>query len=224
MMNLGEMLAELRRLIGNPSHQDCNDPELTRYFNPALERLAAKLEFNIQTAAVVALVADTGEYQVPSDCAYVLWVEWDGRRLTPSSMARWIRESRDWRGAASGPFGEYVLQGRSLFLNAPPSNTEITTDGFLTVCYIGTSPGVSAVGVPLLTDAELWPAIYDAAADYLGLNPGRTPEEIAANRSRLESNRVNQAIHERDAVSRSKNRVRPYNKRLRLPATARVPR
>jgi hypothetical protein len=215
-MTLGEMLAEVRRLVGKPTQQDCNDSELTRYLTPALERLAAALEFNVKTVPTIALEAGSGDYTLPDDAAYVLWAEWGGRRLVPSTIARWTRESANWRTADSGTLDGYAIEGRTLWLSPAPSSAEIAGGDLLVLSYIATAPEVTASGVPGVTDADLWVAIYDAAADYLELNPGKTAEEIAANQRRAASNRQNQAVHLRDAKQRAGRRIKGYVKRFRL--------
>lgn len=133
---LDQLLLSMRKRIGNPDLRDAPDRELTDFLQHAYEWAAAEFDLVVTTdTTTLALVADTQEYTYPSDLLVVLWVEWNGSRLTPKTVFEWDRSGVDWRGAESGTPREFALQGRKLILYPKPNAAAVASDSAATVRY-----------------------------------------------------------------------------------------
>lgn len=216
MMTQFEVLSRFRRRIGNPSQAEANDTTLLDFLEPHLLWLADELEFNVVTdAQAIGLVEDDYLYPLPPRCLYVLWVEWNGSRLTPGSLAAWTRDSVDWRGASSSSPAEYAVENRRLVLKPPPSDDAITDDAFLALSYVSEAE-MTPAGVNGLTDSDLWVAIYRAAGEWLGMNPGDTAEKMAANAMRQRTNGTLFEQHYRQARQRREKPIATEETRFRI--------
>ncbi len=216
MMTQFDVLAQFRRRIGNPPQSDTNDTTLLAFLEPHLLWLADELEFNVITdAQAVGLVASEYRYPLPPRCLYVLWVEWNGSRLTPRSLAAWTRDNVDWRGATASTPSEYAVENRLLVLNPGAGSSAVSDDAFLALSYVSEAEMTSA-GVTGLTDSDLWAAIYRAAGEWLGMNPGKSQEEMAANAMRLKTNGVLFEQHYRQARQRREKPIATEETRFRI--------
>jgi len=187
-VELLEALSALRTRIADPSPDDVTDRELTLFLLPALETLAGSLGYVIVNAETAfSLEAGTYRYDLPDDCDRLLWVEWSGNRLTPSSMSKWVRDGRNWRTAAAAVPTEYAVEARTLVLFPPPSAATVGQSQFLPVSYIAFAAG-SAPGEGL-ADADWWVAIYKAAIDWWGQHPGTDQVGLARSQAMLAGNK-----------------------------------
>ena len=216
MMTQFEVLSQFRRRIGNPPQAEVNDTALLAFLEPHLLWLADELEFNVVTdAQAIGLVASEYLYPLPPRCLYVLWVEWNGSRLTPGSLAAWTRDNVDWRGATAATPAEYAVENRRLVLKPPPGADAITDDAFLALSFVSEAE-MTPAGVNGLSDSDLWAAIYRAAGEWLGMNPGDTAEKMAANTMRLRTNGALFEQHYRQARQRREKPIATEETRFRI--------
>lgn len=170
--SLNDLYADMRERIGGLNPQEVSDRVLALYLTTALETLASELEYSYTTdTTTIALVADTQEYTLPATLNFLLWVEWNDKRLTPKSTFDWDRSGVDWRGADSGTPSEYAVQGRKLIFNPPPDSDAVTDDSAATIRYIAASAGYTTSGATNMADQDTLLAVYLAAAEWLGMHP-----------------------------------------------------
>jgi hypothetical protein len=215
MMTQFEVLSQFRRRIGNPPQADVNDTTLLAFMEPHLLWLADELEYNVVTAPTLGLTSGDYQYPLPSGCLYILWAEWNGSRLTPGSIAAWTRDNVDWRGATASTPTQYTVEGRTLLVQPPPGDDAVEEDPFLVLCYVAEG-SLTTAGVAGLTDSDLWAAIYRAAGEWLGMNPGDTQEKMAANAMRLKTNSVLFEQHFRQAKQRREKPIATEETRFRV--------
>ena len=68
-MNLGELYAELRLLLGNVSSSAISDTRLTLWLNNAETELASAFQFfSTEKRATAGMVVGQTEYSLPTDC------------------------------------------------------------------------------------------------------------------------------------------------------------
>jgi len=170
-MDILEIYSGIRALIGNPDPNEVTDRELDKHIIPALEWMVAKLKYTIETEEHLPLVADQQEYIIPRDAAWIIWVEWDFNKLTPSTHYRWERQGIIWRNQASGVPTEFAIQGRRIILLPPPSSSAVSTNPWLIMRYINSTPGLDASGTPQLSDLDQQLVLYRAAVRYLRAHP-----------------------------------------------------
>lgn len=169
---LNDLRADFRERVQVMRPQDLSDRVIDLYLTTALETLASELEYSYTTdTTTIALVADTQEYSLPATLNFLLFVEWNDKRLTPKSVHDWDRAGVDWRGAASGTLSEYAVQGRKLIFHPKPDSDAVTDDSAATIRYIAASAGTTTAGATNLADQDTVLAVYLAAAEWLGMHP-----------------------------------------------------
>lgn len=204
-MNLASLRSELRELIGDPSKAEVDDERLQRYLLSAAEWLASELRAFIRTdEQSLALVANQQEYLLPTDVEWLLWIEYNGDRLTPASTNLWVRDSTDWRGETAGTPTEFAVEGRNLILRPKPSAAAIVTDAALSYRYMSSAPSLTASGAPGLSDLDQRLALYEAALEYAGTHPS---EENAA-RAQFYGQQIARLLPA--AKARAENRLENY--------------
>lgn len=171
-MTRNEVYSNFRRMIGNPETTEVSDRDTDEYLASAADFLASELKdlFTTETQ-MLALTAGEQELPLPPDLGWVLFVEWNATRLTPSSHFQWDREGTAYRTATSGNPAEFAVYDRKLILMPPPSAAAITTDGNLTIRYIGTAKSLTATGMPGFGNFEVRLWLWEAAYEYLVLHP-----------------------------------------------------
>ena len=187
-MDEAEIFSNLRSRIGNPTPNEYSDIDLQKTMEPHLCWFASEMGMPIIPALTLPLTADEYSIALPQDCDQLLWVEWNGKRLEPASINRWVRDGVTWRQDASNEPRSYAVQDRKIILNPPPSSDAISTDANLTIAYVGVTAELSATGIAGLTDGDLWCVILRTAADFLGLHPGKNDQETAQRKSLLTTN------------------------------------
>ena len=170
-MTRNELYSELRDLIGNPDPNDVTNKMLESAIVPALERLAVELNYNVQTDVQFPLIAETREYQLSDNFSYIVYIEWNDVRLVPSSIYQWEIEGSRYPSVTSSNPREYAVFGRRLILNPPASAGAVSTDGFLAVQYIASSPVIDGGGVPGLGNLDMQLVLYYAAIRFLRARP-----------------------------------------------------
>lgn len=174
MMDQKRILSEFRNLIGSPDVRTVSADDLRRRYHSQLEWLAGELRYAVRVdERSLGLVASEQDLPLPRDAGQLLWVEYNGTALTPATVAEWVRDGTDWRGATAGTPREYAVQARTLILYPKPSSAAVTTDSLLSFAYIQAAPELQASGTPLLSDQDVWLAIYAAAGEWLGLHPSQ---------------------------------------------------
>jgi len=174
-MNGKELLSELRERIGNPNVNEVSNPQLERYLASALSWLASELDYVVRTETqMIQVTAEQQEYPLPGDFMSMIFVEWDGNRVLPTSTYSMDRDGTLWRGATGANLAQYAIQGRKLILQPPPSSGAVTADSLLTLRYIADSPGVQVSGTPDLSDTDQRLALWEAAYQYLIVHPSET--------------------------------------------------
>jgi len=171
-MTAAELYRSTRALIGNPGVNDISNDRLLENILPSLQWLCAELEYGIvDDVDMLGLVAGQTEYQLPSDLAFILSIDWNNLILTPNSFYAWERDGTPWRTAsATNPTG-YAVQGRQLLLSTPPTAASITSDAFLRLRYITTSPGMNETGTPGLSDLDQELVTVKAAIRFCRTHP-----------------------------------------------------
>ena len=168
MATAAAIRSKLRRLIMNPSPEEVSDTLLDSCFADALAWLASELRFDIHTDEQIPLTAGQFEVPLPQDLAWLLWIEWNGKVLDPTSTFLVNGTGGSWRQQeANDSLSEYAIQGRKLILLPPPSATAITTDPYLSWRYIASGGEIGESGVPGLSDLDLQIARYQAACNWL---------------------------------------------------------
>lgn len=159
------------------------DRDLDIFIMPSLVWLASELQVDVNEDDAIPLVADQLEYVLPRNLAWMIWVEYNGNLLRPTSTYAMnlntsntaVAGSTSWRSAASGTPIQYAIEGRSLILNPPPSAASIVTTPTMRWRWIGASDeGWQMEGTPQLSDMDQQLVRYDAAIGYLSAHP--TPE------------------------------------------------
>lgn len=179
-MTQREILSEMRRLVGNPDVTTTSDRDLIPYLASAADWFVAETKnlYRTDTTALL-LVADQQEYALTDDIGWILFCEWDDKRLTPSSHHTWDRQGTDYRAAASGNPSEFAVYDRFLILHPPPSSTAVTTDSYLTIRSIVTAGPLTAGGFRGIADFDLRLVLYEAAYEYLALHPSEQSGAMA---------------------------------------------
>lgn len=178
-----EAIAEFRLCVGDLSPNVLSPETIRRFYVRALERLASELQWNIPPATTITVAADVYQVPLPDDLLWLLWVEANGLRLTPSEVNRWIRDSQNWQTTPSGTPSLFAVQARQLLFNPPPgSETQFTFS------YIANSPGLQSAGVTGLPDQDFRVAIRDAAMEWLAMNSGENDAEMKRRTALLSAN------------------------------------
>jgi hypothetical protein len=183
-----EIISNFRNRIGEPTTREYSDVSLQSTLAPTLMWLAGELGYNIVPSLTIPLTADDYTVALPADEEFLIWVEHNGKRLSPSSVNRWVRDGVMYRQDASATPRSYAVEGRKLLLNPPPDSGAVAADANLTLSYIAQAEELGPDGVSGLTDADLWVAIHRASVDWLGLHSGKTKEEIAQRASQKAAN------------------------------------
>lgn len=210
-MTQAALYRSFRRLAGNLKINDVPDTEIQEVINSALEWLAQKLKYSIRTEALaIALVEDQREYPLTEDVLWLLWVDWNDRRLQPASVFAWDQAAVNWQHAASGTPLEYAVRGRRLILYPPPSDDAVDTDGYLSYSYIAATPGVTAAGALELSRSDQRLALLQASWEWCLTHPS---EENAARGQGLLSLRDEMLT---DAERAARNPIREYAPRINV--------
>jgi hypothetical protein len=152
----------------NPSPEEVSDRLLDSCLADALSWLASELKYDIRTNEQIGLTAGQFEYPLPQDLSHVIWIEWNGKVLDPTSTYLVNATGGSWREQdANATLSEYAIQGRKLILLPPPSAAAITTDPYLSWRYIASGGEMGESGVPGLSDLDLQIARYQAACNWL---------------------------------------------------------
>lgn len=179
-MTQREVLSELRRLIGNPNLTETSDRDLIPYVASAADWFVTETK-NLYdtTTTAVALVSDQREYPLTDDIGWILFVEWNSLKLTPSSQLTWNLLGTSYRTSASANPSEFAVYDRFLILQPPPSSSAVTTDGYLTVRSIVTAGPLTAGGIRGIADFDMRVVLYEAAYEYLSLHPSEQSQAQA---------------------------------------------
>lgn len=178
-MDLDDLRSSLRYRIGNPPRDGegaVNDRTLDEFLYRGLEWLAGEFGFSITTSTTgITLVAGTQEYTLPADCAEIIWVEHNTKRLTPKSTFQWDREGNDWRDVTDGTPTEFAVEGRKIIFSPAPDATAVSDDSTPDFRYFATAPALSSSGIDRLGDQEHILAVYWAGWQYSLLHASEDP-------------------------------------------------
>ncbi len=173
-MTQRDIFRNFRRLIGNPEPSETSERDLVEYIASASDWIADQLRNFYRTEAnMIGLVADQREYPLPSDLAWILYVDWGTVPLASSSHFQWSRMGTPYRNTTvpSGTPAEFAMYDRFLILNPPPSSTSLDTADTLTIRYMAAAPEMTAGGVRGLSDLDARLMVARAAWEYLGNHP-----------------------------------------------------
>lgn len=177
-MTRAELVADTRRKIGNKPVNEVSNPELETYVEGALERIASELRYPVRTdTTTLGLVAGLQEMMLPADLVEIISLYWNGQRLQSSSLDAYDRLSIAWRGIASSTPQGFAVQGRTLFLNPPPTAAAIVTDPVLTLRGVWVPEFLPASGAVALGTLDHRLAAWLGARQYLLVHP--TQENLA---------------------------------------------
>lgn len=167
-----ELFGHVRERIGNPDRGDVSNDRLRDYVQRALVQMADELQFRTVTDdQALALVADQMDYPLPSDVLSILWVSWSDRRLEPFGLGEFDRDLHEYRTQESSEPVQFAVRGRRLYVYPAPSEDSVSTDGYLSVSYVGTPAEMGAQGPVGLSDSDEWLLIDLAALDWCLTNP-----------------------------------------------------
>lgn len=170
----------LRERIGSPPIDAVPNERLDGYLESAASYMASVLDSSVETLDPgIALVAGEYDYPLPPYCVQPLWVEWDEKYLTPSSVTKWVRENVDWRNATSGNPREFAVQSHRLLIYPPPDSAAVTEDGYLVLSFLAAPQGTDPSGMIGFADDDMWCLIHMAAAEFLGVNLDGTESAMA---------------------------------------------
>jgi hypothetical protein len=205
-----DLYSHFRRLIGEPTKEEVSNRMLRDHLIPAFDWLASKIQYLVkEDDFAIHLVADQIEFVLPCDLLWIIWISWNGNRLTPSSQYRWDRDESNFRIAASATPNEYATQGNLLLMFPPPSASAIVTAGYLKMRYIATPSHLESSGPIEMYDADQWLALYKGAIRYLIAHP--TPE----NQQRIEGYKEQVAELLGMAISRNTWQIQQYEPVIR---------
>jgi len=173
-MDQRQIYSNFRRLIGNPNVTEVAYADLAEYVASASDWIADQLRSFYRTEAnMIALVEDQREYPLPSDLAWILYVDWGTVALTSASHFQWARLGTPYRSTTipSGTPAEFAMFERTLIVNPPPSDTALDTADTLTIRYMAAAPALTVSGVRGLSDLDARLMIARAAWEYLGNHP-----------------------------------------------------
>jgi hypothetical protein len=193
-------------LIGSPSVNAVPEREIDSFLAPAIQFLAGYLKFAVVTDNQVPLVAEQRTYVIPADLLYWVWIDVNNRLLEPASV--WSLNSGasttqstgtpgvNWMSVPSGTPARYAQQGRELVIYPPASADFIAglPSPTLSWRYIGagayftqdSTMGLTAQGLPSLTDLDLQVVRFDAAKAWLSAHMlGQDQNGIAATQAQI---------------------------------------
>jgi hypothetical protein len=169
-----QFFAEVRELIGNPNQTDIPDRRLRMHAEAALEKLAQVLKYSLKEDTVsLELVADQQEYDLPADVTRIMWMEYNGTKLSVASTSLWDRDGVTWRSPTSGIPAEYAIEGRKVIFDRPPSSTTVAAAKRVTYKYVSSSPGLALTGIPFLPEADARLAVLLTAQRWCIANPSQ---------------------------------------------------
>lgn len=165
-MTAAELRGETRRLLGVRANE-VPDREIDSFLIPAIVWLAEQLKFDIVTDESIGISESQVEVPLPKDLSFMIWVEWNSTRLTPTSPYALDRDNPTWRSQTAATPTQFAIQGRNLILNPPPDSTSITADSTLSWRYISSGNRLPESGVAGLSESDEMLIRYDAAVGWL---------------------------------------------------------
>lgn len=125
------MYSEINTLFGTMTGDSSGvywtDAQRLAWANAAVKEAAQRTRC-VEKRETILSVADTQEYSLPSDCAYVTRVAYDGERLSPIMQSHLRIEDEAWMDKSGTPFKYYLdeLNGRFGLYYKPSSSTTYT--------------------------------------------------------------------------------------------------
>ena len=167
-----DLVARIRRLIGNPDKGEISNLSILSCANDALIQMGDELRFRVvEDNLSLALVAAQQDYALPQDFLSCLWVSHNNRRLDPIGIGARDRDNDDWRSDTSGTPTEFGIRGRRLYLFPAPSSDAVSDDGVLSYSYVGTPPDIGPNGPIGLSDSDQILLSYWTALNWCIENP-----------------------------------------------------
>lgn len=187
-MNLGELYAELRLLLGNVSSSAISDTRLTLWLNNAETELASAFQFfSTEKRATASMSVGQTEYSLPTDCIAI----YDLRDNTEKRKIRraHYRKFDNIDVSVTGDPSHYIRYGNYLVLYPTPDATNTMQLRYCkTLTAMSTSTSTPTLPAPwhecILLGAEYrgWRAVgeYKRAAlaknEYLSMVRSRSAE------------------------------------------------
>jgi len=171
-MTRKEALALFRDLAIEQDTEVVPDPLLDSFLQGGLEATNDLLEYvDADDSSALSLVAEQSTYVLPADCAKVRWIDWNGKFLDKTSMDELRKRKENWRQTPSGAPREYLLSGRNVTLNPPPSQDAVLTAPTGTIRYVGSPASFRTKQFQgLITQHHRIPVFYAVAHFLLTVN------------------------------------------------------
>jgi hypothetical protein len=146
---------------------------------PSLVWLASELQIDVIEDDDILLGVNQIEYPIPRNMAWMIWVEYQGVLLWPTSTYAMNLNTtnlrtgvNDWRSAPPGTPTQYAIEGRNIIFNPPPSAAAIANAPTMRWRWIGSADdGLDVEGTPSLSDMDQQLVRYDAAIGWLSAHP-----------------------------------------------------
>lgn len=142
-----ELRTRFRLLANEPSALALANSDIDLLFDQAARETNQELRYFYRTDDDgIILVAGTGSYDLPEDCLEPVWLRWNGKQLTRSTVEDWENREVPWRTQESAAPLEYALQGRSILFYPIPNAAAVTTAPSPVLRYVGNPDAFAATG------------------------------------------------------------------------------
>lgn len=148
------------------------DDTIAIYNDAALQALNRRIGYHLTTtSSAITFVAETQEYDIPTDCVEFVWVEWNGREVAKQDIEEWRRDGTDWRNERSGEPRAWATYGNKIVFFPKPSAEAVARQASPIVRYISRPPSFTTAGFEQLNEQDHRVVIYLSVAEFSGAHP-----------------------------------------------------
>ncbi len=163
-MTQAEGRAMWRRLVTEPNTTVVADTEVDTWIDGGQEALNDLIDYHItDDSSSITFVSGTQDYTLPTDCAQVLWVEWNGAFMKEADEEHFRRNYTEWRQTAAGSPTDYFVTGRTISFWPKPNVTTPKP----TIRYVSTPVAYATTAFAQLCTQHHRIPIYHGAAAWL---------------------------------------------------------
>jgi hypothetical protein len=165
--NLSTLRTLWRELTGEQDTTEVPNTTVDIYLMSGLEALNRRVGYHLTTApSAVTLVDGTEEYDIPTDCVEVVFVEHNGQPLEKSSIEEWRKEGINWRYGKKGKPAEWAMYGNKLVVYPRPDAQTVAESANLALRYISTPPSITTSGPEQLSTQDWRVVVYFGVAEW----------------------------------------------------------
>lgn len=168
-----------RELVNEEDTTRIPDSVVDLYLGGGMEALNDRARFS-WTDTTISLVAGTQEYDMPSDCLYIEWMEHNSIELVKADIDELRRRSKDWRDAPAGTPQKWAFYGSKVVMLPTPDAQAVAAAGTITVRYVRTPRDFTTYGPEQLATRDYRTVVYWGVAEWSIAHPDNA---IAAGRA-----------------------------------------